>query len=260
MKNLNEMTAKELKEMAKGLKISNWWNLKKEVLIKKIEEVQNMSEEEKQAIADQKAKEDAAIEEYTKNWQKYTSRYNVSEFLIKWKSGEIILESEKPDEEIIEKEVEEEIEETEEKIEESKPIKEKAEIEPFVYTDENGDEWEDYDIGEMIAKWSDEKKAAFKQFYEESKECTEDNIKDWSKAFDKTAGKPKKEKSSDKVKKPSLKIKELTYKGETKTIREWADELGMDWPTLYDRVNRNGWTVEEAIETPLGQRRKKKAE
>ena len=56
-------------------------------------------------------------------------------------------------------------------------------------------------------------------------------------------------------KKPNLKLTELTYKGETKSIREWAAELEMPWPTLYDRVNRNGWTVEEAIETPLGQRR-----
>lgn len=56
-------------------------------------------------------------------------------------------------------------------------------------------------------------------------------------------------------KKPNKKLTELTYKGETKSIREWAAELEMPWPTLYDRVNRNGWTVEDAIETPLGQRR-----
>ena len=102
MKNLNEMKASELKELAKELKISNWWNLKKEVLIQKIEEAQNMTDEEKQAIADQKAKEDAAIAEYTKNWKKYTKRYNVSEFLMKWKSGEIVLESEEPIAEVVE--------------------------------------------------------------------------------------------------------------------------------------------------------------
>ena len=54
----------------------------------------------------------------------------------------------------------------------------------------------------------------------------------------------------------NLKIKELTYKGKTQTIRAWADELQMPWATLYDRVNRNGWSVEDAIEIPLGQRRK----
>ena len=126
MKNLNEMTSKELKEIAKGLKISNWWNLKKEVLIAKIEEAQNMTDEEKQAIADQKAKEDAAIAEYTKNWQKYTKRYNVSEFLMKWKSGEIVLEGEESVEEE-ETETQEEItaeEETE--IKEETPASEKS--------------------------------------------------------------------------------------------------------------------------------------
>jgi len=96
MKDLREMTSKELKEIAKEMKISNWWNLKKTVLIEKIEEVQNMSEEEKQAIADQKAKEDVAIKEYTKNWSKYTKRYNVLEFIEKWRSGEIVLNDEGP--------------------------------------------------------------------------------------------------------------------------------------------------------------------
>lgn len=58
-------------------------------------------------------------------------------------------------------------------------------------------------------------------------------------------------------KKANLKLNELTYKGETKSIRAWAETLGMPWATLYDRVNRNGWPIEVAIETPLGQRRPK---
>lgn len=61
-----------------------------------------------------------------------------------------------------------------------------------------------------------------------------------------------------KVKKPSLKIHELTFNGKTQTIKEWAKELEMPWPTLYDRVNRNGWTTEEALTIPLGGRRPKK--
>ncbi len=39
----------------------------------------------------------------------------------------------------------------------------------------------------------------------------------------------------------------LTYNGETKTMQQWADELGINRATLWDRVNR-GWTVEEALE------------
>lgn len=65
-----------------------------------------------------------------------------------------------------------------------------------------------------------------------------------------------KETAAPKIKKPNLKIHELTYDGRTQTIREWAAELEMPWPTLYDRVNRNGWTTEEALTTPLGGRRK----
>ena len=62
------------------------------------------------------------------------------------------------------------------------------------------------------------------------------------------------------AKKANLKLSELTYKGETKSIKEWAAQIGMTWPTLYDRVNRNGWPVDLAIETPLGQRRPKNKE
>lgn len=64
-------------------------------------------------------------------------------------------------------------------------------------------------------------------------------------------------KETKELKKPNLRIRELTYAGKTQTIREWANELNMPWPTLYDRINRNGWTVEEALCTPLGERRKK---
>lgn len=59
------------------------------------------------------------------------------------------------------------------------------------------------------------------------------------------------------AKRANLKLTELTYRGETKTIRAWAEEIGMPWPTLYDRVNRNGWSTEDAIEIPLGKRRAK---
>ena len=68
---------------------------------------------------------------------------------------------------------------------------------------------------------------------------------------------PKSNKTTKKTKKANLKLSELTYKGETKTIKEWAAEINMPWPTLYDRVNRNNWPVDLAIETPLGQRRPK---
>lgn len=43
----------------------------------------------------------------------------------------------------------------------------------------------------------------------------------------------------------------LTYKGETKTITEWAEQYNMPPLTLRARVTRYHWPVEKAIETPV---------
>lgn len=61
------------------------------------------------------------------------------------------------------------------------------------------------------------------------------------------------------VKKPSLRINSIEFNGKMQSIKAWAEELEMPWPTLYDRINRNGWTIEEALTIPLGGRRKKRA-
>lgn len=55
---------------------------------------------------------------------------------------------------------------------------------------------------------------------------------------------------------PSLGINELTFNGETKSLTEWAKEVGLNRPALYDRINRHGWSVEEALTIPAGGRRK----
>lgn len=43
----------------------------------------------------------------------------------------------------------------------------------------------------------------------------------------------------------------VTYKGVTKTLTEFADELGLDAENLYNRINNYGYSVEEAIEKPV---------
>lgn len=58
-------------------------------------------------------------------------------------------------------------------------------------------------------------------------------------------------------KNPSLGITELTFNGKTQSIAAWADEVGLARPALYDRINRHGWSVEEALTIPKGGRRKK---
>lgn len=55
---------------------------------------------------------------------------------------------------------------------------------------------------------------------------------------------------------PSLGIKELTYNGKTQSITAWAKEVGLQRPALYDRINRHGWSVKEALTIPAGGRRK----
>ena len=50
--NIENMTAKELKEMAKELKVKNWWNLKKAELIAAIQDVQDESEDAEE-VADE---------------------------------------------------------------------------------------------------------------------------------------------------------------------------------------------------------------
>jgi hypothetical protein len=43
-----------------------------------------------------------------------------------------------------------------------------------------------------------------------------------------------------------------TYKGETKALTDWASILGINRYTLYDRIEKRGWSVEKALETPTG--------
>lgn len=56
---------------------------------------------------------------------------------------------------------------------------------------------------------------------------------------------------------PSRGIKELTFNGKTQSITAWAAEVGLNRPALYDRINRHGWSTEEALTIPAGERRKK---
>lgn len=43
---------------------------------------------------------------------------------------------------------------------------------------------------------------------------------------------------------------ELTYKGITKPLALWADDLNLSYHTLYLRIFRRGFTVEKAFSTP----------
>lgn len=91
MKNLNEMTSKELKEIAKELHIANWWTLRKEVLIEKIEEATAEADEEEIEDEDQD-EESIALAQYRTGWAKYTKKWlSADEFIKLFRENEIIL-------------------------------------------------------------------------------------------------------------------------------------------------------------------------
>jgi hypothetical protein len=43
----------------------------------------------------------------------------------------------------------------------------------------------------------------------------------------------------------------ISHKGKTMCISEWAEELGVNPGTLYQRLNRSGWSVDKALTTPV---------
>lgn len=49
-----------------------------------------------------------------------------------------------------------------------------------------------------------------------------------------------------------------TYKGEKKTLAEWAKIVGINRATLYNRIKIQGWSVDRALETPKNQHGKRK--
>lgn len=43
----------------------------------------------------------------------------------------------------------------------------------------------------------------------------------------------------------------ITHRGETRTLAEWAEVVGLSYGTLHDRLNRSGWEFERAITQPV---------
>lgn len=48
----------------------------------------------------------------------------------------------------------------------------------------------------------------------------------------------------------------LTYNGQTKTMADWAECMGIGYHTLKRRINTYGWGIERALTTKIGGRRK----
>lgn len=43
---------------------------------------------------------------------------------------------------------------------------------------------------------------------------------------------------------------DVEYKGQTKTLKQWSEELGRSYTAVWQRVFTFGWTIDKALETP----------
>lgn len=162
-------------------------------------------------------------------------------------------EIEEQEEKAAEEETKQQVQETEEKIEE--------EIEPFVYTDAFGTEWEDEEIGKMISKWSEEKRAEFRKWFdayvsdvEVDLDALDYVIAKWCENWDAEHDAEPKEKREGH--KPTAKRGALIeFEGKSQNICAWGKELGISPNTLYGRLYKMNWSVEKAFTTP-GKKRK----
>ena len=50
----------------------------------------------------------------------------------------------------------------------------------------------------------------------------------------------------------------ITYAGETKSLTDWAEEKGLNAQALGNRLNNYNWSIERALETPIGYRSPRK--
>ncbi len=42
-----------------------------------------------------------------------------------------------------------------------------------------------------------------------------------------------------------------TFRGQTKTLAEWAEEFGIRYATLHSRITKQGWSFERALTEPV---------
>lgn len=284
MKELREMTSKELKEIAKELKVKNWWNLKKAELIVEIEKIQNMSEEETAEREEEIEKENKLFEHYQKHWAEYGPKNDFVKFLKKYKAGKIqLIGEENPvkEEPIEEKPIEVETEEpTEVKPERPTKIKAIQNKDELIAKKniENAYNWiiggNDNAMidGEMTQEEFDNwiTNDAFNEILDEAmnskyeldcaggeapaamKRVRKSILKGYLLGLFKADGyKINVEIKDQEGHKPTPKRGALIeFDGKAQNICAWGKELGISPNTLYGRIYKMGWSVERAFTTP----------
>lgn len=230
---MENMTSKELKEMAKELKVKNWWNLKKAELIAEITAIQNAQNEpeEVEEVADDEViaeNEEAAQNESetckNNGWEEIAKENIINAY--NWIVGEN------------ENTLQDYEEDSDEYKDSYNYLRSGNEIMDDIYHEAITTE---YGEGYCGGKAPTEMRFAGKKF------CMNliSNLL-------KKDGYLKDEKPSNK--KQDL----IEYNGKTQSLSAWAKELGMPGQTLYARLHISNWSVEKAFTTPS--RRKKTEE
>lgn len=285
MKELREMTSKELKEIAKELKVKNWWNLKKAELIVEIEKIQNMSEEETAEREEEIEKENELFEHYQKHWAEYGPKNDFVKFLKKYKAGKIqLIGEENPVEEepIEEKPIEEEPVEEPTEVKPERPTKIKAiQNKDELIAKKNIENAYNWIIGgndnamidgEMTQEEFDNwiTNDAFNEILDEAmsskyesdcaggeapaamKRVRKSILKGYLLGLFKADGyKINVEIKDQEGHKPTPKRGALIeFDGKAQNICAWGKELGISPNTLYGRIYKMGWSVERAFTTP----------
>lgn len=112
------------------------------------------------------------------------------------------------------------------------------------------DEWLGKDGFENFVKWS------FENGYDENAnrgECTLDRIDSNGNYSPQNCRWENMKEQSNNTRRNRL----VEYKGETKTLAQWAELLDLDYSVVLWRINKGGWTVERAFETPPRRIKKK---
>lgn len=61
-----------------------------------------------------------------------------------------------------------------------------------------------------------------------------------------------------KAKNKKRELRMIEHDGQSKCLKEWCRELGMNYSTVRGRIDRYGWSVEDALTVPIGMSRKNK--
>lgn len=227
---MENMKTVELKEIARDLKVKNWWNLKKAELIAAIQNAQNESEETEEVTNDEvineteEAVQNDSEEEVENNGWEEIAKKNIK-FAYEWIIGEN----------------ENTLQDCEEDSDEYKAsynyLHSGNEIMNDIYHEAITTE---YGEGYCGGKAPSEMRFAGKKF---CKEYIEELLK--KDGYLKDEEKPKRKQDL------------IEYNGKTQNLSQWAKELGIPGQTLYARLRISNWPVEKAFTTPT---KKKKDE